>query len=101
MKNFDFLIVGAGLYGATFARTATDKGYRCLVVDRRNNIGGNIYAEAVNGINVHRYGAHIFHTSDRTAWDFACRFAQFNRYTNTVVANYKGELSNAVQHVYL
>ena len=100
MKNFDFLIVGAGLYGATFARIATDKGYRCLVVDRRNNIGGNIYTEAVNGINVHRYGAHIFHTSDKAAWDFACRFAQFNRYTNTVVANYKGELYSMPFNMY-
>ena len=100
MKNYDFLIVGAGLYGATFARLATDKGYKCLVVDRRHHIAGNIYTENVNGINVHKYGAHIFHTSDKAAWDFAGRFAEFNRYTNTVVANYKGELFSMPFNMY-
>ena len=92
MSEYDFLIVGAGLYGATFARLATDDGYKCLVIDRRDHIAGNVYTEDVNGINVHKYGAHIFHTSDKEVWDFANRFAEFNRYTNCVVANYKGEL---------
>ena len=92
MSQYDFLIVGAGLYGATFARLATDGGYKCLVIDRRAQVAGNVYTENVGGINVHKYGAHIFHTSDKEVWDFANRFAEFNRYTNTVVANFKGEI---------
>ena len=82
MGEFDFLIVGAGLYGAAFARLATDDGYKCLVIDRRPHIAGNVYTEDVHGINVHKYGAHIFHTGNKEVWDFANRFAEFNRYTN-------------------
>ena len=100
MGEYDFLIVGAGLYGATFARLATDDGYKCLVIDRRPHIAGNVYTEDVHGINVHRYGAHIFHTSDKAVWDFANRFAEFNRYTNCVVANYKGELYSMPFNMY-
>ena len=91
MSEYDYLIVGAGLYGAAFARLATDDGYKCLVIDRRSEIAGNVYTEEIHGINVHKYGAHIFHTSDKEVWAFANRFADFNRYTNMVVANYKGD----------
>lgn len=91
---YDYLIVGAGLYGAVFAREMTDKGYRCLVIDKREHIGGNVYTEKAEGINVHKYGAHIFHTSEKKVWDYVNRFAEFNRYTNTPVANYKGEIYN-------
>lgn len=84
--HYDFLIVGSGLFGATMARRATDAGKRCLVIEKRHHIGGNIYCENVHGINVHRYGAHIFHTSDREVWDFVNRYAEFNRYTNCPVA---------------
>ncbi|MBR3464894.1 MAG: UDP-galactopyranose mutase [Clostridiales bacterium] len=100
MSQYDFLIVGAGLYGASFARLATDGGYKCLVIDRRAQVAGNVYTENVGGINVHKYGAHIFHTSDREVWDFANRFAEFNRYTNTVVANYKGEIYSMPFNMY-
>ena len=100
MSQYDFLIVGAGLYGASFARLATDGGYRCLVIDRRSHVAGNVYTENVGGINVHKYGAHIFHTSDREVWDFANRFAEFNRYTNTVVANFKGEIYSMPFNMY-
>lgn len=100
MSKYDFLIVGAGLYGATFARLATDGGYKCLVIDRRDQVAGNVYTENVGGINVHKYGAHIFHTSDREVWDFAGRFAEFNRYTNTVVANFKGEIYSMPFNMY-
>ncbi len=100
MSQYDFLIVGAGLYGASFARLATDGGYKCLVIDRRGQVAGNVYTENVGGINVHKYGAHIFHTSDREVWDFANRFAEFNRYTNTVVANYKGEIYSMPFNMY-
>lgn len=82
----DFLIVGAGLFGSTFARIATDKGYRCLVIDKRSHPGGNIYCEEIEGINVHKYGAHIFHTSDKEVWDFVNKIVPFNRYTNCPVA---------------
>jgi len=98
--KYDYLIVGAGLYGATFARLATDAGKTCLVIDRREHIAGNCYTENVHGINVHKYGAHIFHTSNKEVWDFANRFAEFNRYTNTVVANYKGELYSLPFNMY-
>lgn len=91
---YDYLIVGAGLYGAVFAREMTDKGFKCLVIDRRNHIAGNVYTEEIEGINVHKYGAHIFHTSEKRVWDYVNRFAEFNRFTNTPVANYKGELYN-------
>lgn len=92
--KYDYLIVGAGLYGSTFAHIATQKGKRCLVVDRRNHIGGNLYCQNVEGINVHRYGAHIFHTSDKEVWQYVNSLVEFNRYTNSPVANYKGKLYN-------
>ena len=94
MADYDFLIVGAGLYGATFARLATDDGYKCLVIDRRSHIAGNCYTVNIEGINVHKYGAHIFHTSNKKVWDFVNQFAPFNRYTNSPVANYHGKLYN-------
>lgn len=86
MPNYDYLIVGAGLFGATFARMATDAGKRCLVIDKRQHSGGNIYCEKIEGINVHKYGAHIFHTSDRLVWDFVNSLVPFNRYTNSPIA---------------
>ncbi len=92
MPQYDYLIVGAGLFGAVFARQMTDAGKRCLVVERRGHIAGNVYTEDVAGIAVHRYGAHIFHTNSKAVWDYVNRFAVFNRYTNSPVANYKGEL---------
>jgi UDP-galactopyranose mutase len=94
MKTFDLVIVGAGLFGATFAYHAKQQGLRCLVIDKRKHKGGNVYCREVEGINVHYYGAHIFHTNDKGIWDFVNRFAEFNRYTNSPVANYKGELYN-------
>ena len=94
MKQYDYLIVGAGLFGAVFAREMTDAGTKCLVIDRRNHIAGNVYTENVEGIEVHKYGAHIFHTDDRRVWDYVNRFATFNRYTNSPVAVYKDELYN-------
>ncbi|MBQ8605713.1 MAG: UDP-galactopyranose mutase [Clostridia bacterium] len=94
MTMYDWLIVGAGLYGAVFAREMTDAGKKCLVIDKRDHIGGNIYTEKTEGINVHKYGAHIFHTSDKEVWDYVNRFAEFNGYINSPVANYKGKLYN-------
>ena len=94
MKQYDYLIVGAGLFGAVFAQQATKAGKSCLVIDKRDHIAGNIYTENVEGINVHRYGAHIFHTDNKEVWDYVNQFAVFNRYTNSPVANYKGELYN-------
>lgn len=94
MKEYDFLIVGSGLYGATFAYFARQSGKRCLVIDKRPTRGGNLYCENVEGINVHKYGAHIFHTSNKKVWDFVNGIVPFNRYTNSPVANYKGELYN-------
>ncbi len=94
MKEFDFLIVGSGLFGATLAYKAKQRGLRCLVIDRRNHAGGNVYCKTEHGINIHYYGAHIFHTNDKPVWDFVNRFASFNRYTNSPLANYKGELYN-------
>ena len=91
---YDYLIVGAGLFGAVFAHEAAAAGKRCLVIDKRGHIAGNIYTEKVEGIDVHRYGAHIFHTNNKKVWDYVNRFAVFNRYTNAPVANYKGELYN-------
>lgn len=91
---YDYLIVGAGLYGAVFANIATSKGKKCLVVERRDHIGGNCYTRRINGINVHWYGAHIFHTSDAEVWSYVNRFAAFNHYVNSPIANYKGELYN-------
>ena len=93
-KAYDYLIVGAGLYGATFAQIMTERGKKCLVIDRRNHIAGNIYTEKVEDIDVHVYGAHIFHTSDEEVWNYVNKFAKFNRYTNAPVANYKGEIYN-------
>lgn len=92
--KYDYLIVGAGLYGAVFAHEAHKAGKRCLVVDKRAHIGGNIYTENIHGINVHRYGAHIFHTSDKNVWDYVNRFAEFNNYINSPVAVYKDETYN-------
>ena len=92
--KYDYLIVGAGLFGSTFAYEMSKKGKKCLVVDRRNHIGGNIYCENVNGINVHKYGAHIFHTSNKEVWDYVNQFAEFNNYVNSPIANYKGEIYN-------
>ena len=94
MKKYDYLIVGAGLYGAVFAYEANKRGKKCLVIDRRNHIGGNIYCENINGINVHKYGAHIFHTSDKEIWDYVNQFVEFNNYVNSPIANYKGEIYN-------
>ena len=94
MKKYDYLIVGAGLYGAVFAYEASKKGKKCLVIDRRNHIGGNIYCENINDINVHKYGAHIFHTSDKEIWEYVNQFVEFNNYVNSPIANYKGEIYN-------
>lgn len=91
---YDYVIVGAGLYGAVFAHEATKRGKKCLVLDRRDHVAGNIYTEEIEGIRVHCYGAHIFHTSDGTVWKYINRFANFNHYINAPVANYKGELYN-------
>ena len=92
--KYDYLIVGAGLFGAVFAREAMDRGKPCLVLDRRDHMGGNIYTEEIEGIQVHRYGAHIFHTSDRRVWDYINRYAEFNNYINSPVAVYRDELYN-------
>lgn len=91
---FDYLIVGAGLFGAVFVHEATKKGKTCIVIDKRPHIAGNIYTEQVEGINVHKYGAHIFHTSDKKVWDYINQFAEFNNYINSPVASYKDELYN-------
>ena len=97
---YDYLIVGAGLYGAVFAQQAREHGKSALVIDRRPHIAGNVYTETVEGIHVHRYGAHIFHTNDKTAWTYVNRFAAFNRFTNSPVANYKGELYSLPFNMY-
>ena len=97
---YDYLIVGSGLYGSIFAREATNKGYKCLVIDKRDNVGGNIYTERVEGINVHKYGAHIFHTNNHKVWEYITQFATFNRFTNSPVANYKGELYSMPFNMY-
>lgn len=94
MKSYDYLVVGSGLFGATFACMAHRQGKKCLVIDKRPHLGGNVYCERKEGINVHKYGAHIFHTSNKQVWDFVNSFTEFNRYTNSPVANYKGELYN-------
>ena len=93
-QRYDYLIVGSGLFGATFAYLAHKQGKKCLVIDKRPHIGGNIYCEQIEGINVHKYGAHIFHTSNKEVWDFVNAIVEFNRYTNSPVANYKGKLYN-------
>ena len=92
--EYDYLIVGSGLFGSVFAYEMTKKGKKCLVIEKREHIGGNVYTEEEHGINVHKYGAHIFHTDKKEIWDYINQFAEFNRYTNSPVANYKGELYN-------
>ncbi|HEY8443698.1 MAG TPA: UDP-galactopyranose mutase [Clostridia bacterium] len=94
MKKYDYLVVGAGLFGSVFAYEAVKKGKKCLVIDKRDHIGGNIYTQEIEGINVHVYGAHIFHTNDKEIWDYINSFADFNRFTNSPVARYKDELYN-------
>lgn len=100
MAQYDYLIVGAGLYGAVCARQAVRAGKTVLVIDKRPHIAGNVYTEEVEGINVHVYGAHIFHTNDKTVWDYVNQFAEFNRFTNSPVANYKGELYSLPFNMY-
>lgn len=97
---YDYLIVGAGLFGAVFAREVANKGKKVLVIDKRPNIGGNVYTEKVEGINVHKYGAHIFHTNNKKVWNYVTQFAEFNRFTNSPVANYKGELYSMPFNMY-
>lgn len=99
-KKYDYLIVGAGLFGSVFAREATDAGKKVLVIDRRDHIGGNVYTKKVEGINVHQYGAHIFHTNNKEVWNYVNRFAEFNRFTNSPVANYNGELYSLPFNMY-
>lgn len=94
MEHYDYLIVGSGLFGATFAYRARQAGKKCLVIDKRPHVGGNVYCEKIEGINVHKYGAHIFHTSNKEVWDFVNNIVEFNRYTNSPVANYEGKLYN-------
>ena len=100
MTMYDCLIVGAGLYGAVFAHEARRQGKTVLVIDKRPHIAGNVYTERVEGINVHKYGAHIFHTNDRRVWEYVNQFATFNRFTNSPVANYKGELYSMPFNMY-
>ena len=100
MKAYDYVIVGAGLYGAVFAREAVKKGKKVLVIDKRSNIAGNVYTEQIEGIHVHKYGAHIFHTNNKKVWDYVTTFAEFNRFTNSPVANYKGELYSLPFNMY-
>lgn len=99
-KRYDYLIVGAGLFGAVFAREMTDQGKKCLVIDKRAHVGGNVYTEDVEGIAVHRYGAHIFHTSNKAVWDYIQKFAEFNRYTNSPIANFNGEIYSMPFNMY-
>ena len=94
MNHYDFLVIGSGLFGSTFAHLATKQGKKCLVIDKRSHLGGNVYCENIEGINVHKYGAHIFHTNNKEVWDFVNSIVEFNRYTNSPVANYKGKLYN-------
>ena len=100
MSSYDYLIVGAGLYGAVCAREAVKAGKKVLVIDKRPHIAGNVHTEEIEGINAHVYGAHIFHTNDRTVWDYVNQFAEFNRFTNSPVANYKGELYSLPFNMY-
>lgn len=100
MKMYDYLVVGSGLFGAVFARQATDAGKKVLVIDKRPNIAGNVYTEKVEGINFHKYGAHIFHTNNTEVWNYVNRFATFNRFTNSPVSNYKGELYSMPFNMY-
>ena len=98
--KYDYLVVGAGLYGSVFAHEAATRGKRVLVVDKRPNIAGNVYTEDIEGIHVHKYGAHIFHTNNKKVWDYITKFAEFNRFTNSPVANYKGELYSLPFNMY-
>ena len=98
--KYDYLVVGAGLYGAVFAHEATAKGKKVLVIDKRDHIAGNVYTEEIEGINVHKYGAHIFHTNNKKVWEYITQFAEFNRFTNSPVANYKGELYSLPFNMY-
>lgn len=100
MKQYDYLVVGAGLYGAVFAQQAKQNGKKVLVIDRRPHIAGNVYTEKIEDINVHNYGAHIFHTNNKEVWEYVNRFADFNRFTNSPVANYKGELYSLPFNMY-
>lgn len=93
-KEYDYLIVGSGLFGCVFAHEAMKLGKKCLIIDKRNHVGGNVYCEKTEDINVHKYGAHIFHTNDKVIWDYVNSFVEFNRYTNSPMANYKGQLFN-------
>ena len=98
--KYDYLIVGAGLFGAVFAHEAKKAGKTCLVIDKRDHVGGNVYTEKIEGINVHKYGAHIFHTNNTEVWNYLQQFAVFNRFTNSPVANYKGELYSLPFNMY-
>ena len=93
-KEYDYLIIGSGLFGSIFAHEMTKRGKKCLVIERRNHIAGNIYTENIEGINVHKYGAHIFHTSNKEVWEYVNSFVEFNRFTNSPIANHKGKLYN-------
>lgn len=97
---YNYLIVGAGLFGSVFAHEAKERGKKVLVIDKRLNIGGNVYTESIEGINVHKYGAHIFHTNNKKVWTYITRFAEFNRFTNSPLANYKGELYSMPFNMY-
>lgn len=97
---YDYLIVGSGLYGSIFAREATNRGYKVLVLDKRNHIGGNVFTEQIEGIHCHKYGAHIFHTNNSKVWNYLQQFASFNRFTNSPIANYKGELYSLPFNMY-
>ena len=99
-KKYDYLVVGAGLYGAVFAHEAKEAGKSVLVIDKRPNIAGNVFTEDVEGIHVHKYGAHIFHTNNKKVWNYITRFAEFNRFTNSPVANYHGELYSLPFNMY-
>src|SRR5690606_7838963 len=94
MKKYDFLIVGSGLFGAVFGYEISKLGKKCLVIDKRNHIGGNVYCESSEGINVHKYGPHIFHTNDKKIWDYVNSFVEFNNFIYSPMANYKGKLYN-------
>ena len=98
--KYDYLVVGAGLFGATFAHEANRKGLKVLVVDRRQNIAGNVYTEDIERIHVHKYGAHIFHTNNKKVWEYVTKFAEFNHFINSPVANYQGELYSLPFNMY-
>lgn len=100
IKMYDYLVVGAGLYGAIFAHEAKKAGKKVLVIDKRSTVAGNIYTEEIEGIHVHKYGAHIFHTNNKKVWKYINQFAEFNRFTNSPVANYKGELYSLPFNMY-